>query len=120
MSDALPVYIDALGIERRNPWVCVVFFQGHQYGDPHLERLMEADWPDEHTIAEYLANWDYGDETDAGDTSDHDPHTNDQHATTVELELAVGHNYVLTMNRPLGTVGLYRRPLDWADGEFAS
>lgn len=120
MPETLPIYEDALGRQCRNPWVEIVFFQGHQYDDPHLTRLLEADWPDAHTIAEYLANWDYGNETDGAHTTDEDPFTADPYATAVELELAVGHDYVLTMNRQLGLVGLYRRPLDWEEGAFAS
>lgn len=120
MTDTLPVYVGPDGREHRNPWVDIVFFQGEQYDDPDLMKLLAAGWLDYQAIADYLAQWDYGTETDQAHTTDEDPRTADRWADVVEVEIAPGHTYVLTVNRPLGTYGLARRPLDWEDGAFAS
>lgn len=119
MTD-LPVYIGPDGQEHRNPWVDIIFIQGHQYDDAPLDALMDADSLDPDAIADYLAQWDYGTETDQSHTTDEDPRTADRFATAYYVELAEGHDYVLTVNRQLGTLSLSRRPLDWVDGEFAS
>lgn len=119
-TENLPVYVGPDGREHRNPWVDIVFMQGHQYDDPALTLLAEADFVDVTEIADYLAQWDYGTETDQAHTTDQDPRTADPFDTVHEVTLAEGHDYVLTMNRALGTISLSRRPLDWVDGEFAS
>jgi hypothetical protein len=121
MPDTLPAYLDHFGVERRDPWVDVVFVQGFDpHDDPELAALLSADQYDVDAIADYLAQWDFGNETDGAHTTDQNPRTADRFARVYDVTLAEGHDYVLTMNDALGTLSLSRRPLDWAPGEFAS
>lgn len=119
MSTELPVYLGPDGREHRNPWVSIVFFQGEQYDDPDLNRLLTAEWLDHQAIADYLAQWDFGTETDQAHTTDEDPRTADRWADVIDVEIAPGHEYVLTTNRGLSTYSLSRRPLDYSLLEFA-
>jgi hypothetical protein len=120
MTDTLPVYEDASGREHRNPWVDVVFIQDIDFlyeEEPDLVTAWDS-W-DYEAVADYLANWDYGHETDQAHTTDEDPRRAPGIDVAHEFELAPDHLYYLVVNRQLRYVTLYRRPLDWEPFGFA-
>lgn len=81
-------------------WVDVVFLRGEDY-----EAL------DEMTIqemADYMAQWDYGTETDAAHIYDQKPWGSDDREYEVT---AGGEEYVLAINYGMGYASLNRRPI---------
>lgn len=79
-------------------WVNVVFIQGDEYDEIADFGIQE--------MAEYLSQWDYGDETDAAHTRDEAPWgTSDR-----TYEVSVG-GLEYTVNYGLGYASLNRRPL---------
>ncbi|WP_104183793.1 hypothetical protein [Mycobacterium avium] len=81
-------------------WVDVVFVQGEEY-DAIAELGIQE-------MAEYLAKWDYGQETDDAHTHDEKPWgTRDW-----ECEVSVGGlDYILAYSHQYGHASLNRRPL---------
>lgn len=86
-------------MDTTGPWVDVVFMQGEEYSDIADMGLDE--------MVDYLSQWDYGDETDAAHTHEHEHLWGSADAVTVVGE------YVLSQNHRLGYVGLSRRSAGW-------
>jgi hypothetical protein len=81
-------------------WVDVVFLQGDEYDEISDFGIQD--------MADYLAQWDYGDETDAAHTLADKPWGSSDR----EYEVTSGGlDYVLAVNYGLGYASLNRRPL---------
>lgn len=120
-TDLLPTYIGPDGREHRNPWVDVIFVQD-VYAFEEEDQVLATAYRegDLDAVVDYLAAWDYGTETDQAHTTDDDPHNPPGFDRAHDIQLAPGQDYVLVVNRQLDYLALYRRPLDWEDGAFAS
>jgi hypothetical protein len=88
-------------IDKTGPWVDVVFLQSwdDEDVDPNEMGIQE--------MAEYLAQWDFGDETDAAHTRDEAPWGSEDRIYEVSVG---GIDYVMTTHR-FGYASLNRRPL---------
>lgn len=87
-------------------WVDVVFVQDDEY---HQIADMGID-----EMAAYLAQWDYGQETDDARTRD------EQSWGTADREYAVnvdGQDYILAINHPMSYASLNRRPINYRTGD---
>jgi hypothetical protein len=87
--------------ENVTKWVGVVFMDGDAYDEISDMGIQE--------MAEHLAQWDYGTETDDAHTRDEQPwgSSDREYAVTVD-----GLDYVLAINHPLGYASLNRHPFD--------
>lgn len=82
-------------------WVDVVFLQDEEY-DEIADMSIEE-------MADYMAQWDYGTETDAAHIYNGQPWG----VVDLEYEVSVGAtDYVLAINRSLGYASLNRRPIN--------
>lgn len=88
-------------VDTTGPWVDVVFIDGDEYDEIADLGIDE--------MAEYLTQWDQGDETDMAHTRDEAPWGSSDRVYEVSIE---GLDYVLTINHSLGYASLNRRPLD--------
>lgn len=87
-------------------WVDVVFIDGEDYDEIADMGIDE--------MAEYLSQWDYGDETDMAHTRDGQPWG----LSDREYPITVGGlDYILAVNHPLGYASLNRRPIGWETGK---
>ena len=88
-------------IDKTGPWVDACFMQDSDYDEISDMGIQE--------MAEYMAQWDYGTETD-------DAHTRDGAvwgSSDREYEVTVaGLDYVLAENNAWGYASLNRRPLE--------
>lgn len=87
---------------KSDPWVDVVFLQGDDYDEIADMGIDE--------MAEYMAQWDYGDETDFAHTRDSAPWGSSDREYNVSVG---GLDYILAVNHPLGYASLNRRPLSY-------
>lgn len=97
---------DADPFDTSGPWVSVVFVDGDDY-----EAAVDAandNGGSTDAVAEYLSQWDYGDETDMAQTRDCAPWGNADILHSVNVG---GLDYVLSINHHVGYYGLNRRPL---------
>lgn len=94
-------------IDTTGPWVDVVFVDGDNYHGDGDELPNVGDMGIEE-MAQYLSQWDYGDETDAAHTRDEAPWGSSDRTYNVTVG---GLDYVLAVNYPLGYASLNRRPL---------
>jgi hypothetical protein len=94
-----------MSVDLAGPWVDVGFHDGDSY-----DQAMAAsdDGWDIDKLAEYLAQWDFGDETDGAHTRDEAPWGEGDRVYEVEIG---GLDYILTTNHHFGYVSLNRRPL---------
>jgi len=83
-----------------NQWVDAAFLQGDDYDEIADLGIDE--------MAEYLSQWDYGDETDAAHTTDEPSWGSSDRTYKVSVG---GLDYVLAVNHGLGYASLNRRPL---------
>lgn len=81
-------------------WVDVVFMQGDDYNEVADMGIDE--------MAEHMAQWDYGYETDLAHTRDTAPWGTDDRLYEITTG---GLDYVLTVNHRMGYASLNRRPL---------
>ena len=92
-----------------NDWVDVVFMQGDDF-DLMREELGDKDSFQD--IAEYLAQWDYGDETDMAHTKSFEDGDMPGGLSDVPRWVEVGGtHYVVVVNGSYGYASLNRRPL---------
>lgn len=89
-----------------DPWVDVVFVQDVDGHDIDMRGANPLD------IAEYLSQWDYGEETDRAHTMDGRPWGRSDY---VETFVIGGVEYVLSWPHSRMWCGLSRRPLDYKD-----
>ena len=85
-------------------WVDVVFAQDSDYDEISDMGIDE--------MAEHLAQWDYGRETDAAHTHDGKPWGSSDREYNVTVG---GTDYVLAVNYSLGYASLNRRPINNED-----
>lgn len=88
-----------------NKWVDVVFVQDYS---EILEVAPEIDVSDRDALAEYLTQWDFGDETDAAHTRSGEPWGAED---MLSEHVIGGLTYTLGTHR-FGYVSLNRRPLE--------
>lgn len=81
-------------------WVDVVFIQDGEYDEIADMGIQE--------MAEYLAQWEYGDQTDGAFTCEGPQWGSSDREYPVTVG---GLDYVLAVNHPLGYASLNRRPL---------
>lgn len=81
-------------------WVDVVFLQGEEYDEIADMGIQE--------MADYMAQWDYGHETDAAHIYDEKPWGSVDYTYEVK---SGGTDYVLAINHPLNYASLNRRPI---------
>ena len=93
-------------------YVDIVFVQDWESEREEQAREGNAlpEWGDWEAIAEYLTQWDFGDESDAAHTVTADTPPWGNWDDTLELVIH-GLNYVVSWNSGLRYVGLIRRPL---------
>ena len=94
-----------MAIDTSGPWVSIVFLDGDDY-ETAMDETNDAGGSIT-ALADYLAQWDYGDETDMAHTGDFAPGSLD----TLHEAPSGGLDYVLSINHRLGYVSLNRRPL---------
>lgn len=93
-------------IDRTGPWVSVAFMDGDDY-----ETMIDAtndNGGSTGAAVEYLAQWDYGTETDEAHTTDGAQWGPDDTAHEVTFG---GIDYVYATNHYMGYVSLNRRPI---------
>ncbi|ATN94074.1 hypothetical protein J4U01_gp084 [Mycobacterium phage Kumao] len=87
-------------MEMSNLWVEAAFIQDSEYAAVSDLGIQE--------LAEHLAQWDYGDETDYAHTRDGEPWGTSDYTHNVNVG---GLDYVLAINNAFGYASLNRRPL---------
>jgi hypothetical protein len=95
---------DNAEIDVTGEWVDVGFHDGDDY-DAAMAASNDGDVD---KLAEYLAQWDYGQETDDAHTTDGAQWGSDDFLYDVEVG---GLEYVISVNHRVGYVSLNRRPL---------
>lgn len=93
-------------IDSAGPWVSIVFADGEDY-----EAVVDAaneNGGSTAAVAEYLAQWDYGTETDYAEVRESAPWGS---GDTLHAVTHCGLDYVLSVNHTIGYYGLSRRPL---------
>lgn len=91
--------------------VDIVFIQDwdSEYDEQKAEGNSIPEWGEWEAIAEYLTQWDYGDETDAAHSTEYDDNEFPWGYSDDTMELTInGLFYILSFNRDMHYVGLQR------------